>query len=90
MIVIYPVEKNKEFEKDLPSDWPFMEESEKVLADIPDTWKQYPDTKEGALSIIDMEYRELKKASTPETLTHELIHVASACLHLWRMMHNAE
>ena len=33
-----------------------MEASIKTLENIPDTWKQYPDTDAGAMAIIKMEF----------------------------------
>lgn len=71
-----------------PDDWPFMEQSEKVLANIPDTWKQYPADEAGMMGIINMEHCELKRASTDEDKMHELVHLASACLHMWRMLND--
>ena len=71
-----------------PADYAFMEDSEKVLADIPNTWKQYPQTIPGMAAIIDMEYKEFKEATTAEAMSHELVHLASACLHLWRTLNN--
>lgn len=85
MLMIIP---NKE--KARPKDYAFMEQSEKVLSNIPDTWKQYPDNIEGMCKIIDMEYNELKMAKTTDTKSHELVHLASACLHLWRKLNNVE
>ena len=73
-----------------PKDWKFMEEAEKVLANIPDTWKTYPRNEQGMCDIIDMEYKELKEAIGKENKKHELIHLASACLNLWRKLNNVE
>lgn len=73
--------------KEKPKDYAFMEESEKVLKDRPVTWKVYPDSIEGAKKIIDMEYKELQESKDK---SHELIHLASACLLLWRKLNNAE
>ena len=73
-----------------PKDWAFMKESGKVLDNIPDTWKAYPDNEQGRLSIINMEYNEFMKAATREDRMHELVHLASSCLHLWRMYNDAE
>ena len=88
--VIKVKESNKEYSycdsKEKPKDWAFMEQSGEVLRNIPDTWKQYPDTEAGAMSIIDMEMNELKKTTTVEDMKHELVHVGSACLHLWRKL----
>lgn len=78
-----------ETENNRPKDWGFMEESEKVLANIPDTWKAYPQNIHGGMSIISMEYEELMKAPAEERM-HELVHLASACLHLWRMYNDSK
>ena len=67
-----------------PDDWPFMEQSEKILADTPDTWKAYPPTEAGMLDIIKMEFGEMTRAGTHEARMTELVHLASACLQLWR------
>lgn len=71
-----------------PKDWPFMEQSGEVLADIPQTWRAYPDNEAGRMNIVTMEYNELMKAQTPVDKMHELVHLASACLHLWRLYHD--
>ena len=73
-----------------PKDWKFMEMSGEVLDNLPSTWRQYPDTAAGRMSIIDMEYKELHDARRDEDVSHELVHLASACLHLWRRINNAE
>lgn len=82
MLVVIP--RGKSYEK--PKDWAFMEQSEKVLNDIPDTWKAYSKTVSGKTSIIEMEFNEFKEAQTIEEKQHELIHLASACLNLWRTL----
>ena len=68
-----------------PRDWKFMEESALTLSNLPETWTAYSTDEGGRMGIIDMEYGELKKAQTKEEKMHELVHVASACLHLWRL-----
>lgn len=68
-----------------PRDWQFMEESRKTLQNLLETWTAYSSDEGGRMGIIDMEYGELKKAQTKEEKMHELVHVASACLHLWRL-----
>ena len=70
-----------------PADWDFMKQSGEVLNSVPDTWKKYPETDEGLMNIIIMEFGELSKATTKEQKSHELVHLASACLHLWRHYH---
>ena len=54
---------------------------EKVVDNPPETWKVYPDTDAGRLSIIDMEYTEMKKTQTVDDLCSELIHLISACVY---------
>lgn len=73
-----------------PKDWAFMKQSEEVLDNLPETWLQYPDNEQGRISIIDMEYLEFKQAKTKEEKEHELVHLASACLHLWRQLRYAK
>lgn len=74
----------------VPKDWAYMEASGKVLRDLPDTWKAYKQDDAGRMDIIKMEYGELLKAKTDEEISHELIHLGSACLHYWRLINNAE
>lgn len=76
------------FEK--PKDWAFMKQSGNVLKNYPATWMSYPNTIEGARGIIDMEYNEYKNAVSYQDISHELVHLASACLLLWRKLNNAE
>lgn len=73
--------------KEKPKDYVFMEESERVLKNKPITWKAYPNTEDGAMKIIEMEYKELMESKDK---SHELVHLASACLLLWRKMNHAE
>ena len=68
-----------------PRDWKFMEESALTLNSLPETWTAYSSDEGGRMGIIQMEYGELMKAQTKEEKMHELVHVASACLHLWRL-----
>lgn len=82
MLVVIP--RSKSYEK--PKDWAFMAKSEQVLNNIPETWKQYPNSIQGKTEIIDMEYNEFKQAQTIKERQHELIHLASACLNLWRTL----
>ena len=85
MLIIYPKKSTDEYHSDLP-DYPFMKACKEVLANAPDTWKRYTDTPEGKCSIISMEFNELMKAKDTETKKNELIHLASACLNLWRTL----
>ena len=68
-----------------PRDWEFMAQSAKTLANLPETWTAYASDEGGRMGIIQMEYGELMKAQTKEEKMRELVHVASACLHLWRL-----
>ena len=74
---------------DKPKDWKFMEQSGEVLADIPATWMAYKNDVEGMRGIISMEYHEFKKAENEKEMSHELVHLASACLYLWRHLNDA-
>ena len=85
MMIIFP-----DKEKETPKDWAFMEKSGEVLASMPDTWKAYPDNEAGMMSVIDMEYNELKNAMTDKDKSCELVHLASACLRMWRRLNHAE
>lgn len=67
-----------------PKDWEFMAQSGEVLRNLPETWTAYAQDEGGRLGIVQMEYKELMEAKTPEAREHELVHLASACLHLWR------
>ena len=87
-VLVIPKQDVETAEK--PKDWPFMEQSGKVLNKMPFTWRQYPKDEDGAMSIIEMEYNELSKAETDEAKMHELVHLASACLYMWRMLAHVE
>lgn len=86
--------EKKEWTKDKPKDWAFMEQSGKVLKDYPATWMQYPNTVEGVRAIVEMEYGEVMAACRDqlgaEAVSHELVHLASACLLMWRKLNHAE
>ena len=73
-----------------PKDWEYMKKSGEVLRDLPDTWKAYAQDEAGRMAIIKMEYAELLNAKTPEEISHELVHLGSATLHLWRLINHAE
>lgn len=73
-----------------PKDWAYMEQSGEVLRNLPETWMQYPDTVPGMMAIIDMEFNELHQATTDKEKSHELVHLGSACLRLWRRLNHAE
>ena len=67
-----------------PRDWEFMQQSGDVLRNLPETWTAYAQDEGGRMGIIQMEFKELMEAKTPEAREHELVHLASACLYLWR------
>ena len=73
-----------------PKDWAYMEQSGETLRDMPDTWKAYKQDEKGRMDIIKMEYQELLNAKTDEEISHELVHLGSATLHLWRLLNDAE
>ena len=74
-----------------PKDWAYMEQSGEVLANHPDTWQTYPNTIQGRMQIIDMEYCELQDAKAKgRDVSKELVHLGSATLYLWRLLNNAE
>ena len=90
-------EENREAEsgtvypkREKPKDWAYMQKSGEVLRDMPATWKAYPQDEKGRMDIIKMEYQELLNAKTPEEISHELVHLGSATLHLWRLLNHAE
>ena len=68
-----------------PKDWEFMAQSGEILRNLPETWTAYPDNEGGRLAIIELEFKELMEAKGVEAREHELVHLASACLHLWRL-----
>ena len=87
-VLIIPKHGEKAWEK--PKDWAFMEQSGRVLRVLPTTWQQYPKDAGGAMDIIKMEYKELLNAETDKAKMHELVHLGSACLYLWRMLAHVE
>lgn len=93
-IPVSPMDEEKKLgtmaKADNPKDWKFMEQSGEVLANIPDTWKAYPHDTQGMKGIVCMEYHEFKKAESEKEMSHELVHLASACLYLWRHINDAE
>ena len=86
--------EKQEWTKEKPKDWAFMQQSGEVLKNLPATWMQYPNTVDGMVKIIEMEYGEamaaVKDQLGTEAVSHELVHLASACLHLWRRLNHAE
>ena len=73
-----------------PKDWEYMRQSGEVLRDMPKTWRAYDQDEKGRMDIVKMEYEELLKAKTDEEISHELVHLGSATLHLWRLLNDAE
>ena len=54
--------------------------------DIPDTWKQYPDTLQGAFGIVTMEYNEIKEDMLKRDFTSLLMNIG----HLRMALKNLE
>lgn len=79
--------RNNYIIKEKPSDYTFMEESERIMKNHPDTWNVYPKTLDGAMGIIKMEFKELENSKDK---SQELVHLASACLYAWRMLNDTE
>lgn len=63
----------------------FIQEASKVASNPPETWKRYPATTQGALAILDMEFKEMLQAKTETEKAHELIHVMAAAMHMYSM-----
>ena len=90
--LIFPVTTSdgNDEKKGKPKDWAYMEQSGKTLRKIPETWRKYPHDLAGLTAIIDMEYGEFKNAKTDAEKSHELVHLVSATLYLWRYLNDAE
>lgn len=68
-----------------PEDIEFMHQCAEIDKNKPFTWLRYPNDKVGANSIIKMEFEELMNTKDKEAYIHELYHLATACLHAWRV-----
>lgn len=66
----------------------FMKRCREVDINPPKTWERYDvDTTAGMKKIIEMEYRELMSATTPEDTRENVYHLSVALLRYWRL-HN--
>lgn len=79
--------KHTEQSSDRPADWPFMEQSGKLLDDLPDTWKAASSDDGGKATIISTEYGEFLNAKTDMQKMKALVRLASACLFMWRSLY---
>ena len=55
-------------------------DASKVMLNPPATWNKYTKTKEGAMSILEMEFKELLANKTHK----ELLHVMAAAFNAWK------
>ena len=55
----------------------------KVMLNPPATWNKYTKTKEGAMSILEMEFKELLANKSHK----ELLHVMAAAFNAWKYCH---
>lgn len=72
---------------------PFCDKVKQVACKPPETWAKYKADADGVNDIISMEYKELQKAYTDDDADdyeENLIHLAAACLHAWRVHHDAD
>ena len=67
----------------------FMKKCREVDLNPPATWEKYDaNTPAGVRKIIEMEYRELMDAKTPESTETNIYHLSVALLRLWRLHHD--
>lgn len=66
----------------------FLKILQDVFEETPETWKQYPDTQDGRLGIMDMEFKEFKQALSKNKdkneICKELMHVVGACFYMYK------
>lgn len=58
-------------------------DASKVMLNPPTTWNKYTKTKEGAISILEMEFKELLANKSHK----ELLHVMAAAFNAWKYCH---
>lgn len=58
-------------------------DASKVMLNPPATWNKYTKTKEGAISILEMEFKELLANKSHK----ELLHVMAAAFNAWKYCH---
>lgn len=67
----------------------YMRRCREVDLNPPATWEKYDaNTPAGVRKIIEMEYRELMDAKTPESTETNICHLSVALLRLWRLHHD--
>lgn len=67
----------------------FIKKVLEILSSKPKEWEKYSSSEKGINTIITMEYNELMNSNSLEDKKHSLIHLASACVSLWRKLNNA-
>ena len=58
-------------------------DASKIMLNPPATWNKYTKTKEGAMSILEMEFKELLANKSHK----ELLHVMAAAFNAWKYCH---
>ena len=58
-------------------------DASKIMLNPPATWNKYTKTKDGAMSILEMEFKELLAKKTHQ----ELLHVMAAAFNAWKYCH---
>lgn len=58
-------------------------DASKVMLNPPATWNKYTKTKEGVMSILEMEFKELLANKSHK----ELLHVMAAAFNAWKYCH---
>lgn len=83
MRIIYPKTPNPNKEEVI-NHREILPDALMVLCEPPATWAKYPDTKQGALSILEMEYKEFIQAKS----MHELYHIIAAAVNVYKYLKN--
>lgn len=70
-------------------DTDYMKNCRAVVLNPPKTWEKYDtETPAGVKKVIEMEYKELMSATTPEETETNIYHLSVALLRLWRLHHD--
>ncbi len=70
-------------------DTDYMKNCRAVDLNPPKTWEKYDiETPAGVKKVIEMEYKELMSATTPEETEENIYHLSVALLRLWRLHHD--
>jgi len=81
MLVIMPKSNETQSEERTENDYnQLMVDASKVMLNPPATWNPYPKTKEGAMKILEMEFKELLVNKSRK----ELLHVMAAAFNTWK------